>query len=64
MGDPLVDGTALWLGAHGFDVRDVVEAGDELVVVIETSDVSVGCAVNMWALADAVGEVTDPGAGL
>lgn len=41
----MVDGTALWLGARGFVVRDVIEDGDELVVAIETtSDVPVGCA--------------------
>jgi transposase len=41
----VVDGTALWLSARGFVVRDVVEDGDELVVAIETTtDVPVGCA--------------------
>ena len=41
----MVDGTALWLGARGFVVREVIEDGNELVVAIETScDVPVGCA--------------------
>lgn len=40
----MVDGTALWLGARGFVVREVVEEGDELVVAIETAaDAPVGC---------------------
>jgi transposase len=41
----VVDGTALWLSAPGFVVRDVVDDGDELVVAIETTnDGPVGCA--------------------
>jgi len=41
----VVDGTALWLGACGFVVRDVSQDGDELVVAIETAnDAPVGCA--------------------
>jgi transposase len=40
----VVDGTALWLGARGFVVRDVVEVGEEVRVAIETTnDVPVGC---------------------
>ncbi len=40
----MVDGTALWLGARDFVVREVVEDGDELVVAIETTnDTPVGC---------------------
>lgn len=40
----MVDGTALWLGARGFVVREVIEDGDELVVAIETiNDAPVGC---------------------
>jgi transposase len=41
----VIDGTALWLGARGFVVRDVIEDGEELVVAIETTnDVPVGCS--------------------
>lgn len=41
----MVDGTALWLGARDFIVRDVSENGNELVVAIETSpEGPVGCA--------------------
>jgi transposase len=40
----VVDGTALWLGARGFVVREVMEDGNELVVAIETTiDAPVGC---------------------
>ena len=40
----MLDGTALWLGARGFVVREVIEDGDELVVAIETTnEVPVGC---------------------
>ena len=41
----MVDGTALWLSAPGFVVREVIEVGGELVVVVETAnDAPVGCA--------------------
>jgi transposase len=40
----VVDGTALWLGARGFVVRELIEDGDELIVAIETiNDAPVGC---------------------
>ena len=40
----MVDGTALWFGAAGFDVLDVVDDGVELVVEVETSPALVGCS--------------------
>jgi transposase len=39
----VADGSALWFGAAGFDVLDVVEEGDELVVEVETTARVVGC---------------------
>jgi transposase len=40
----VVDGTALWFGAAGFDVLDVVDDGVELVIDVETSPALVGCS--------------------
>ncbi|HUR23160.1 MAG TPA: helix-turn-helix domain-containing protein [Acidimicrobiales bacterium] len=40
----MVDGTALWFGAAGFDVLDVVDDGVELVIEVETSPALVGCS--------------------
>jgi transposase len=40
----VVDGTALWFGATGFDVLDVADDGVELVIEVETSPALVGCS--------------------
>jgi transposase len=40
----VVDGTALWFGAAGFDVLDVADDGVELVIEVETSPAVVGCS--------------------
>ena len=40
----MVDGTALWFGAAGFDVLDVVDAGVELAIDVETERRAVGCS--------------------
>ena len=39
----MVEGTALWFGAAGFEVLDVAEVGAELVVEVETAMRVVGC---------------------
>ena len=44
----MVDGTAQWLGARGFVVRDVIEDGNELVVAIETTIDAPGGVRCVW----------------
>ena len=40
----MVDGSALWFGAAGFEVLAVVDDGVELVVDVETTSAVVGCS--------------------
>ncbi len=40
----MVEGTALWFGAAGFEVLDVAEVGVELVVEVETTARVIGCS--------------------
>ena len=40
----MVDGTALWFGAAGFKVLDVVLDGIELAIDVETERRVVGCS--------------------
>jgi transposase len=40
----VVDGTALWFGAAGFDVLHVADDGVELVIEVETTPALVGCS--------------------
>lgn len=37
------DGTALWFGASGFEVLDVIETDGELVVEVQTTATATGC---------------------
>jgi len=39
----VVDGSALWFGAAGFEVLEVVDDGTELAIEVETSQQLVGC---------------------
>jgi transposase len=39
----VVDGSALWFGAAGFEVLDVVDDGVELVIAVQTTPGLVGC---------------------
>ena len=40
----MVEGTALWFGAAGFEVLEVAEVGAELVVEVETTKAVIGCS--------------------
>ncbi len=40
----MVEGSALWFGAAGFEVLGVAEVGAELVVEVETTRAVTGCS--------------------
>ena len=40
----MVEGSALWFGAAGFEVLGVAEVGAELVVEVETTRAVIGCS--------------------
>ena len=40
----MVDGSALWFGAAGFEVLEIIDDGTEWVIEVETTQRLVGCS--------------------